>query len=141
MTFRLTGIKEVDDRRARWRAAYQKANPAKPPRTFFHEGMQRLVTHDHYATRIFWSKQMIDDLRRNYPTTRNEELAGLLGVSTRTMIRKARELGLEKDLQWLQGIYKSHLFMANASSRINGNAGRIKKGEHRSPATEFKARD
>ena len=31
----------------------------------------------------------------------NEELAGILGVSQRTLIRKARELGLEKNSQWL----------------------------------------
>ena len=140
MTYHLTGIKTIDERRAKWRAAYKQRTNVKPPRTFYHEGMRRLVTQDHYATRIFWSKQMIDDLKREYSTTLNEELAGVLGVSVRTMIRKARELGLSKDKQWLNGIYKSHLHMANASSSINGNAGRIKKGEHRSPATEFKAK-
>lgn len=102
----------TEEQRAKWRAAYHRTHPRKAPRTFFHEGLQRIVTHDHYATRIFWDSQMIDTLKRDFATTLNEELAGVLGVSIRTMIRKARELGLEKDRQWLRDISNARLLMA-----------------------------
>ena len=131
----------TEEQRAKWRAAYHRTHPKKAPRVFYHEALQRIVTRDHCATRIFWNRQMLDTLRRDFATTPNEELAGVLGVSVRTMIRKARELGLEKDRQWFKEICNANLRMANACSNINGNAGRIKKGEHRSPATEFKKRN
>lgn len=68
----------------------------------------------------------------------NDELSGWLGVSVRTVVRKARELGLEKDSAWLKGIYDEHRKMAVASTKVNGNAGTFRKGYHASPATEFK---
>ena len=57
----------------------------------------RVYEKDGSTKRIFWSKQMCDDLKRLFPTTKNDDLAQYLGVSVRTMIRKARKLGIEKD--------------------------------------------
>lgn len=54
---------------------------------------------------ILWSGSMLAELRRLFPVTKNEEIAGVLGVSVRTMIRKARELGLKKDDGWLSGVW------------------------------------
>jgi len=85
-----------------------------------------------------WSRQMIDDLRRLFPTTFNNELAGILGVSPRTMIRKARELGLEKDPQWLAGVWEQRRHWAHMSSRRKGYPGAWRKGEHANRDTEFK---
>lgn len=82
---------------------------------------------------------MLDYLRRHYPTTLNEELAGCLGVSQRTMIRKARELGLEKDPEWLSAVWNQRRQLAHVMSRRKGYPGRFKKGEHANPAGEFKA--
>lgn len=39
---------------------------------------------------------MLVDLACNYPITRNEELATKMGVCTRSIIRKAKEMGLSK---------------------------------------------
>ena len=39
---------------------------------------------------------MIADLKRYFPTTPNKDVADILGVSERTLIRKARELGINK---------------------------------------------
>lgn len=71
---------------------------------------------------------MLRIMARDYPNTKNEELADLFGICVRTVYRKAKELGLKK----------SKGFMADARqrgqiiSRLNpNNAGRIKKGEHR----------
>ncbi len=129
-----------DEKRAKWREYYHKHHPRKEPKNFFHPKLQRIVTRDHYATRIFWSRQMIDLLKTHFPTTLNEEMAGLLGVSVRTMLRKARELGLEKDRQWLTAIWDERCLMAHVSSKRLGYPGSIKKGQHLSPATEFKKR-
>jgi hypothetical protein len=54
------------------------------------------------------------------------------------MIRKARELELKKDTAWLKGIWDERRRMAVASTKVNGNSGCIKKGQHLSPGTEFK---
>ena len=81
---------------------------------------------------------MLDYLNQHYATTLNEELAGCLGVSVRTMIRKARELGLEKDKVWLRGVYEERRRMAMSAWKRKGNPGGFKKGVRNSPATEFK---
>ena len=39
---------------------------------------------------------MITRLKTEYPTQYNKELAAELGVSWRSLVRKARELGVEK---------------------------------------------
>ena len=80
--------------------AYQPARQG----IYYNEKVGRIVEHNHYATRIFWNTQMLDYLRRHFSTTLNEDLADYLGVSLRTMIRKARELGLRKDPRWLSEI-------------------------------------
>lgn len=49
---------------------------------------------------IYWTGNMLSDLKRYFPTTKNAELAEMIGVSQRTLIRKARELGISKDEQW-----------------------------------------
>lgn len=98
----------------------------------------RTMQHEHYATRIYWSTAMTDYLRRHFPTTLNDELAGCLGVSVRTMIRKARELGLEKDPKWLAAVWDERRRLAQAIANRKGNPGSWKKGQRQNPAGEFK---
>ena len=81
---------------------------------------------------------MIDYLRRHYPTTLNEELAGCLGVSQRTMIRKARELGLEKDPEWLRDVWDERRKLAHIIIKRKGYPGGFVKGQRANPAGEFK---
>ncbi len=88
----------------------------------------RLIEHNGRSHRIYWTKQMLSDIKRMYPTTLNEELAGILGVSQRTLIRKARELGLEKNSQWLLQVWEQHRRMANLASMVKGYPGTFKKG-------------
>ncbi len=87
---------------------------------------------------LVWTSQMLSDLRRLFPTTKNEELAGILGVGVRTVVRKAREMGLEKDKEWLRTLWKENIRMGHMMSRALGYPGSIKKGEHRNPEGEFK---
>lgn len=105
---------------------------------YYSEKHRRIVEHRGYATRIFWSTSMTDYLRRHFATTTNEDLAGCLGVSQRTVVRKARELGLEKDAEWLRAVYDERRRMALSASRRKGHPGSFKKGVHNNPAGEFK---
>lgn len=107
-------------------------------RVFFDTSSGKLMEHDRYAVRLYWSPQMLADLKRHFPTTRNEECAEMLGVSVRTLVRKAREVGIEKDPHWIKGVWNHNRLMAQASTRLHGNLGCFKKGVHYNPAGEFK---
>jgi hypothetical protein len=97
------------------------------------------MEHQGYALRIHWSTSMTDYLRRHYPTSLNEELAGCLGVSMRTMIRKARELGLEKDPTWLREVWDERRKLAHIISKRKGYPGGFVKGQRANHDGEFKA--
>lgn len=105
---------------------------------YYDQRAGRTMQHEHYATRIYWSTAMLDYLRRHFPTTLNEELAGCLGVSQRTMIRKARELGLKKDEAWLAAVWDERRLMAQCVTKRKGNSGQFKKGRRYNPDGEFK---
>jgi len=107
-------------------------------RVYYSEKHGRVMEREGYATRIFWSTAMLDYLRRNFATTLNDDLAEWLGVSMRTMLRKARELGLEKDKSWLLKIWNERQMMAHSASKMLGYPGCFKKGEHRNPEMEYK---
>ena len=81
---------------------------------------------------------MLDYLKQHYATTLNEELAGCLGVSRRTMIRKARELGLQKDKAWLASVWEKRRKMATVESKRKGFPSGFKKGVRNFPDGEFK---
>ena len=105
---------------------------------FYHQGLGRVVERDGYATRIHWSADMLDYLRRHFATTLNEELAGELGVSPRTMIRKARELGLKKDDVWVRRVWSKNGKLGHIIAKRLGFPGGFRKGERANPAGEFK---
>ena len=110
----------------------------KTPGTYYDPATGSLYEIRNGARCVHWSQQMIDDLQRLFPTTLNDELAAFLGVSPRTMIRKARVLGLEKDPQWLADVWTQRRHWANMSSRRKGYPGSFRKGERANPAGEFK---
>jgi len=47
--------------------------------------------------KVVWSQEMIDILKKKFPTEYNKYLAIEIGISVRTLIRKARELGIDKE--------------------------------------------
>lgn len=108
------------------------------PDGLYYNSRGQVVRHCGYSTRIEWNPQMISYLVRMYPNTKNEELCNVIGVSQRTMIRKARELGLEKDSSWLHKTWDNNRIQAHIYSRIKGYPGCFKKGQHANPAGEFK---
>ena len=71
---------------------------------------------------------MLSIMRRYYHNTINRDLAEMLGVSERTVVRKARELGLNKDADFMRAISKDHLMLANAKRKALGYPGGFAKG-------------
>lgn len=95
---------------------------------YYHSYYDRLMEHNGYATRIYWSQDMIDILKRYYPIEKNEVVAGLCGVSIRTMIRKSRELGLRKNKDFLRQVWNENRKLAHLVNKVKVNSGMIKKG-------------
>lgn len=87
---------------------------------------------------IEWTPRMLKLLNDFYPTMFNDALAKWLGVSIRTMTRKARELGLKKREDFHE--LKKDAIRQKQSEALKKVecATRFKKGHHASPATEFK---
>lgn len=77
-----------------------------PDKKYFDESKGLYMEHEGFSTRISWSGNMISILKRHYPTSYNEELAELIGVSPRTLCRKAKELGISKDPNWMREVRK-----------------------------------
>lgn len=113
-------------------------NRKKPDRIYKDFNTDQLKEHKGCATRIFWTEYMLERLKRNFATTKNEDLALDLNVSPRTMIRKARELGLVKDKDWQVEHARKNCRYMRALNKCVRNSGMIKPGERKSPATEFK---
>ena len=78
--------------------------------------------------KIYWNSTMLHDLKAYFSDTPNDELAGILGVSKRTMIRKARELGLEKSKEFMAKYSREGQLMARIANKRNGNSGMYRKG-------------
>ena len=110
----------------------------KPDGVFYDPKKRRLMEHNRYAKRIYWTKDMLDYLRSHFATTFNEELAACIGVSQRTMVRKARELGLHKKPEWLAAVWDEHRMIGQAVCKSKGYPGSFQKGNRANPAGEFK---
>ena len=91
----------------------------------------------HYG--VVWTDKMLKLLRDYYPTMTNFSLSRLVGVSQRTMIRKARELGLEKAEDFMEINRKSISESISAGVRRYGpQPTHFRKGERANPEGEFK---
>jgi hypothetical protein len=71
---------------------------------------------------IKWTPHMLQTLRNYFSTSFNKELADELGVSLRTLIRKAREFGLQKEPGFLDKNRKLISRMAQAARPKNDAA-------------------
>lgn len=78
----------------------------------------RLMDHRGARTSIYWSSFMLETLKRLYSTTKNEDLSVILNVSPRTLIRKARSLGISKDADWMRDTSRRHVRMAISMNKI-----------------------
>ena len=50
---------------------------------------------------IYWTPNMLSILKRHFPNSPNSEVCEMLGIPERTMVRKARELGLYKSQEYI----------------------------------------
>lgn len=102
--------------------------PKRKDGVFFDSFKGRMMKKKQYAISIFWSPQMLSDMQKLFPTTLNQDLADILGVSIRTITRKARELGLQKNKKWLDNIWEERRKMAQLASMVKGYPGKFPKG-------------
>lgn len=96
----------------------------KPNGKYYHSSYGRVMEHNGMALKIFWNKDMLDILHKYYPNTKNEEVADRCGVSQRTMIRKARELGLRKNKDFIHEVCCDNLKLAVLSRKIQSYKGK-----------------
>lgn len=89
-----------------------------------------------YGDAIYWTQEMLYDLRKFFPVTSDNEVAEILGVGEMTVRRKARELGLHKSKAWLDERDKRRTVMAGIACSSGRNPGCFKKGHW--PANAFK---
>ena len=104
------------------------ANRKKPDGVFYDFETGRMMEHQGARKRIFWNENMLSVLKRYFPNTKNEEVAEMCGVSLRTVIRKARELGLQKDKNFVLKVWDDNRLLAVVKNRRNENSGMMKKG-------------
>ena len=109
------------------REQYRK-NHKVPDGKFYHPAYDRIVEHKGCSTSIAWSENMLSLMRRHFATTTNDDMADMLGVSPRTVVRKARQMGLDKDKDWLLAVWNERRLMAQAESARKGHPGTFKKG-------------
>ncbi len=67
--------------------------------------------------KLFWDGNMLSILRRYYPNTNNHEVAGMIGVSSYTVTKKARELGITKSREYLRQI-RANVIAVNRYKRV-----------------------
>jgi hypothetical protein len=91
---------------------------------------------------VVWTPQMLKRLVDYYPLLFNEALAKMLGVSQRTMARKASELGLKKPDDFMQRKADDYSRKMSASLKKAYAAGRkvsqFKPGVRNNPEGEFR---
>ena len=75
---------------------------------------------------------MLSIMKRYYPVSTNSELSEILNVSVRTVVRKAKEMGLNKSQEWTNRIAKEHGFLGTIE-RWRNNHDNINVAERRNP--------
>ena len=81
------------------------------------DGTKRWVRMRGKNVSIYWTPNMISDLKRYFPTTSNAELVEIFGVSLRSIGRQAQKLGLVKDKEYIRSVKKEMSIMGNITQR------------------------
>jgi HNH endonuclease len=82
---------------------------------------------------------MNDEFRREYPTTPNAVLAARYGVSTVTILRWARLIGLRKDPEYRRGVQRSNASKRTMTVEQREHLSQRARGRRVSPETIAKA--
>lgn len=81
----------------------QYARKHKSPYKYYYDPKKGcMVDNTGYRPKTYWSKDMLDILKKYYPVTPTQEVADMIGVHKRTLQRKAKELGITKDTEYLR---------------------------------------
>lgn len=88
--------------------------------------------------KIIWSEFMLEILHSKFPTEFNRHISIALHVSVRTVIRKARELGIYKEPKFLELRKMQISAMAQAAKKPNKNKGNKGWCVPNSEGTRFK---
>ena len=97
---------------------------------FFGPDGRKYVKTGTYGSKIYWDGPMLFHLKKYYPCSPNDEVAELCGVSPRTVVRKARELGLVKDAGYEREKTKRGIMSMQAHNKKHGNSGQFAQGHH-----------
>lgn len=108
-----------DCRRREKRDEY-KRNRMKPDGVYL-DADGRAVEKKGNSVRLYWGEAKLKDFRRLYPVNTNEDVAIDMGCSVRTVVRRAREMGLEKSQVWLQSVWDANRKVAHAVNKVQGN--------------------
>lgn len=84
--------------------------------TFLSKRWQRVVVKNGSSIRFHWSESQLSIIRRHFPNTPTREVAGMLGVSTRTVERIAYRLGLKKEREYIRRCSLDALTIGNLTN-------------------------
>jgi len=80
-----------------------------------------------------------DEFRRDYPTTPNAKLAARYDVSTVTILKWARRLGVRKDPEYRRGVQRSNASKRSLTVEQREHLSQRARGRRASPETIAKA--
>lgn len=60
------------------------------------DGRLKIYEQKHAGRKLYWTGDMLSIMRRYFPNTSNIEVAEMIGVSSKLVAKKAKELGLTK---------------------------------------------
>ena len=81
----------------------QYARKHKSPYKYYYDTKKGcMVDNTGCRPKTYWSKDMLDILKKYYPVTPTQEVADMIGVHRRMCQRKAKELGFTKDPEYLR---------------------------------------
>ena len=96
------------------REAYHKQNPE-----IFQNNKCQWMKRQGKRAAIYWTGNMLSLLKRHFPNTRNAELVELIGVSERSIARKAKQLGLEKSKSFISRVATENSILSLTSKQRN----------------------
>lgn len=103
-------------------------NRKKEDGIFYDFATGRCWEHNGKSKRLLWTESMVRELRAKFPVMHSEELAGMLQMCKRTLERKAKELGIKKNPQWLAKNMEESRRIARSCTRRGLNPGCYKSG-------------
>lgn len=104
-----------------WMAKKLQASYCMVYRFMDAHGLKRIGSSK--ALSISWTPEMLEILRNEFPVSYNRKLAAKLKVSMRSLIRKARELHIEKEPGFLDKRRKEITHMATINHGVPWNKG------------------